>query len=80
MITYAKSLPVYLPALSDYDLVSFVGDIIRHVKSNLKSNAVVIPVLQTFNILIVGDALDRLSEESSGIDRYAFSLTLCAES
>ena len=57
-------------ACSDYDLVTFVKDLIAHAKSHLTQNAIVIPTLQCFNILIGGDALDRLSEDMEGLQRF----------
>lgn len=69
LVAYAQALPVTLSTPSSYDLVTFVSDLVTHAKSHLTQNAVVIPVLQTFNILIGGDALDRLSEDPEGLQR-----------
>jgi len=67
VVAYAQALPITSSDPSGYDLVSFVGDIVAHANSHLTQNAIVIPVLQTFNILIGGDALDRLAENSEGL-------------
>jgi len=67
LVAYAKGLPITSSAPSGYDLVTFIGDLVAHAKSHLTQNGVVIPVLQTFNILIGGDALDRLSEDMEGM-------------
>ena len=73
LVAYAKGLPITSSAPSGYDLVTFIGDLIAHAKSHLTQNGVVIPVLQTFNILIGGDALDRLSEDMEGMKRFVRS-------
>jgi hypothetical protein len=70
LVAYAQALPISPSRLSGYDLVTFVGDLVAHAKSHLTQNAVVIPVLQTFNTLIGGDALDRLCEDSEGLQRF----------
>jgi len=60
-------------APSGYDLATLVSDLIAHARSHLTQNAIVIPVLQTFNILIGGDALDRLSKDSEGLQKFVCS-------
>lgn len=69
LVTYAKSLPIEDPSDSHYDLVSLIEDILQHARSNLKLNAVVVPVLQTFNILIEGEAVDRVLKSPRGVIR-----------
>ncbi|KAJ6508836.1 TBCD protein [Mycena sanguinolenta] len=49
-----------------YNLVTLVQDLLAHARANLTSNAVVVPVLQTFNVLLEADALRRLSEDPKG--------------
>jgi hypothetical protein len=73
LVDYAQALPITSSEPSGYDLVTFVGDLVAHAKSHLTQNAIVIPVLQTFNILIGGDALDRLSEDSKGLQRLVYN-------
>lgn len=70
LVTYAQDIPLQDPANSQYDLLSLISDILNYAKSNLKSNAVVVPVLQSFNILIEGEALDSALGVPSGISRY----------
>lgn len=69
LIAYVQALPISSTPCA-YDLVTFIGDLVAHAKLHLAHNAVVIPVLQTFNILIGGDALDRISEDSEGLRRF----------
>jgi hypothetical protein len=66
-VAYAQDLPMKSSACSDYDLVTFVRDLIAYAKSHLTQNAIVIPTLQCFNTLIGADALDRLSEDQEGL-------------
>jgi len=69
LVAYAQALPVSSSATSRYDLVTFVGDLISHAKAHLTLNATVIPVLQTFNILIGREALDRLHDNTEGLKK-----------
>lgn len=67
LINYANSLPPRSAENTTYDLISLATDLIQHAKSNMTSNAVVVPVLQTFNVLLEADALRGLSLEEEGI-------------
>jgi Tubulin folding cofactor D C terminal len=62
-------------ACSDDDLITFVRDLIAHAKSHLTQNAIVIPIIQSFNILIGGDALDRLYEDQEGLKWFVGGTT-----
>lgn len=74
LVSYTHQLPVKSRDPSGYDQVTLVDDLVAHAKSHVTSNAVVIPVLQTFNILIEANALDRLSDDNEGVRRYTSSL------
>jgi len=52
-----------------YTLQALVADLIAGAKSNLSSNANVIPVLQALNALLEGDAMERLCDSEDGIKR-----------
>ncbi|KAG5635355.1 hypothetical protein H0H81_011556 [Sphagnurus paluster] len=75
LVSYAKSLP-----LSDqsakYDVNTLIEDLISQAKSQIMSNAIVIPILQTFNVLLEADALSRLSEDSRGLRSLEQLITL----
>lgn len=73
VVAYARALPIKPTDPSGYGLVNFVLDLVEHAKSHLTLNAVVIPVFQTFNILVEGDALDRLDEDGDGLRRLAYN-------
>ncbi|KAJ7600517.1 TBCD protein [Mycena floridula] len=64
LIAYSQTLPTAADA-GGYNLFQLASDVIQHAKSNLTSNSVVIPALQTFNVLLEADALKRLSDDST---------------
>ncbi|KAK0503901.1 TBCD protein [Armillaria luteobubalina] len=63
---YARSLPANGPT-DAYDLVTFANDLIKYAQANLTSNNIIIPVLQTFSVLLEAGALEKLSSDDSGI-------------
>ncbi|KZT12037.1 TBCD protein [Laetiporus sulphureus 93-53] len=67
LISYALQLPVVAAAPHEYDLRGLVRDLIAQASSNLSANNVVVPVLQTVNVLLEADALERLSEDPEGL-------------
>lgn len=73
---YARSLPAS-GTTDAYDLVTFAKDLIKYAQANLNSNNIIIPVLQTFNVLLEAGALEKLSSDDSGI-RSLDSLHLMA--
>ena len=52
-----------------YDLCQLVKDLLHQAQSHMTSNAVVIPVLQTFTALFEADVLLRLSHSPEGFER-----------
>ncbi|KAF9468537.1 tubulin folding cofactor D C terminal-domain-containing protein [Collybia nuda] len=68
LASYAQTLPLASED-TDYTLDSLVEDLLDHAKTHLSSNAVVVPALKTFNVLLEADALERLSHNSHGLDR-----------
>ncbi|KAJ3566930.1 hypothetical protein NP233_g6689 [Leucocoprinus birnbaumii] len=73
---YAKSLPA--TDENGYSLVGLVNDIMDIAKKNPSSNAVVIPVLQTFTILLEAEALTALADCSEGMESFSALLDLAA--
>lgn len=68
LVAYANAIPVSAGfEKNTYDLVTFVGDLLDHARSNAASNSVVVPVFQAFNILMQADALERLQDNSEGL-------------
>jgi len=67
LVKFAKDLPLVNNPTSTYSLSELVVDLIDHAKSNMTSNAIVVPVFQTFNILLEADVLSQLPNEASGL-------------
>ncbi|KAF9454706.1 ARM repeat-containing protein [Macrolepiota fuliginosa MF-IS2] len=74
--TYAKSLPI--SDSNGYTLVDMVTDIIDMAKANPASNAVVIPLLQTFTMLLEADALRSLADYPEGTASLLALLSLAS--
>ncbi|KAJ7505351.1 TBCD protein [Mycena galericulata] len=66
LVEYSRTLPLAADLETGYSLVALASDLLRHAKANLTANGVVVPVLQTFNVLLEADALRRLPEDSQG--------------
>ncbi|KAJ7175827.1 armadillo-type protein [Mycena filopes] len=68
LVEYSKGLPLAGDGHSKmgYNLLTLAGDLLRHARANFTSNGVVVPVLQTFNVLLEADALRRLAGDSQG--------------
>lgn len=49
-----------------YDLVGLTRDLLDKANANLSSNTVVVPRLQTFAVLLEGDALEKLQGQTEG--------------
>ena len=64
---YAKSIPVVDG--DGYTLVDLVNDIMGTANRNLASNTIMIPVLQTFKILLETEALEGLANIKKGKER-----------
>ncbi|PPQ80979.1 hypothetical protein CVT25_015132 [Psilocybe cyanescens] len=67
LVKFAQGLPLVRGPASSYSLLELVADLISHAKSNMTSNAVVVPVFQTFTILLEADVLRQLPSEPSGL-------------
>ncbi|KAF7365243.1 TFCD-C domain-containing protein [Mycena venus] len=71
LVEYSKNLPLVGGAHAQeaemgYNLVALARDLLAHARANFTANAVVVPVLQTFNVLLEADALRRLPEDPKG--------------
>lgn len=69
MVSYAQALPLTDVTGKAYSLVELVGDLINHAKSNMSTNAVVVPVIQTFTLLLEADVLRELSADPRGLQQ-----------
>lgn len=54
------------PETGIYPQVNLVGDLVEQLKLNFSNNNIFIPLLQTFNVLLEGCALDSLNGNSRG--------------
>lgn len=72
LVTYAQSLPLVATPSTRYDLCGLAKDLLAPAAQNLSANNVVVPILQTFNVLLEADAFDPLPEQPSGLDRCVF--------
>ena len=69
MVSYVQALPLTDVTGNVYSLVELVGDLISHAKSNMTTNAVVVPVIQTFTLLLEADALRQLPTDPTGLQQ-----------
>ena len=54
------------PEAGVYPQVNLTGDLVEQLKQNFSDNNTFIPLLQTFNILLEGGALDSLNGNAKG--------------
>lgn len=69
LVKYAQGLPSVRTPTSTYSVLELVDDLIGYAKSNMTSNTVVVPVFQTFTILLEADVLRHIVDEPSGLKR-----------
>ena len=69
LVKFAQGLPLVKDQTSTYSLSELVIDLIDHAKSNMTSNAIVVPVFRTFNVLLEADVLRQLPYEVSGLQK-----------
>ena len=69
LVNYAKALPVSEGSTSRYSLSTLVHDLILPARKNPGSNSIVIPALQTCNVLLEDDALEALYDDEQGLQR-----------
>ncbi|KAH7921320.1 ARM repeat-containing protein [Leucogyrophana mollusca] len=75
---YAKKLPL-APSGNEYSLLGLTSDLLDLVKSQLTSNAIVVPVLQTFNLLLEADALEGLHTAQDGASQLEALITVSSK-
>ena len=69
LVKFALALPLLKDQTSAYSVSELVVDLIDHAKSNMTSNAIVVPVFRTFNVLLEADVLRQLPNEVTGLPR-----------
>ncbi|KAG0693184.1 ARM repeat-containing protein [Suillus ampliporus] len=65
LVSFAQGLPLS-PDDSGYSLLELCDDLIESVQDRTTSNAVMVPVLQTFNMFLEADVLSDLSSSDNG--------------
>ena len=53
-----------------YDVQTLAADLVAHARGSLGNNNVVIPVLQTFNLLLEAETLDVLAENPESLKPF----------
>jgi hypothetical protein len=71
LVAYTQTLPV---ATADrttgaFDVITLVDSLADLGKTNFSNNNIVIPIFQTINALLEGDAIQRLSQHPLGFRR-----------
>ena len=69
LVKFSQGLPLVKDQTSTYSLSELVVDLIDYARSNMTANAIVVPVFQTFNVLLEADVLRQLPNEVSGLRR-----------
>ncbi|EIW80977.1 ARM repeat-containing protein [Coniophora puteana RWD-64-598 SS2] len=75
LVTYAQNLPLSRTEIA-YSLSELSVDLLGLAQCNLSSNTVVLPVLQTYNVLLEADALGRLATLPEGLQNLKSLLSL----
>ncbi|KAJ7069814.1 TBCD protein [Mycena amicta] len=79
LVEYSQALPLDADD-AEYHLLGLGKDLLGRARTNLLSNNVVVPVLQTFNVLLEADVLLRLSEDSRGLSSLQELLAIVTKS
>lgn len=69
LVDYVKSLPTKAAQDGHYDIQTLAGDLIAQCSQKLAVNSVVIPIFQTFNVLLEGDAFESVHGDSTACRR-----------
>ncbi|KAH9922790.1 ARM repeat-containing protein [Epithele typhae] len=67
LVGWASKLPVATYEPDRYDLRGLVRDLLAQAMVNTASNAAVIPVIQTFNVLLEADVFEELQHDVEGL-------------
>lgn len=66
LVDYIDSLPVTTEEPSRLDLTEFTNSVLDLARENQALNQIVIPVLQTFDVLLDGGMLGKLGDNDTG--------------
>ncbi|KAI0657425.1 TBCD protein [Cubamyces menziesii] len=76
LVNYALRLPIVTDLPDHYDQRGLARDLLAQAQKNVTSNNVVIPVLQTFNVLLEADTFEDLPQDLEGLKTLHQLLTL----
>ncbi|KAI0670789.1 TBCD protein [Trametes maxima] len=76
LVEYALRLPIITDALDHYDQRGLARDLLAQAQKNTSSNNVVIPVLQTFNVLLEAAVFESLPRDVEGLQVLRSLLSL----
>lgn len=65
-------MPIATEAPDHYDQRSLARDLLAQAQQKVTSNTVVIPVLQTFNVLLEADVFENVPQDPEGLQTYVF--------
>ncbi|CCM03543.1 uncharacterized protein FIBRA_05677 [Fibroporia radiculosa] len=77
LIAYTRTLPVAAEGTA-YDLCGLARDLLAQAKRNLGANSVVVPVLQTYNLLLEADVFEPLATNLAGLECLAELLAIAS--
>ncbi|RPD62432.1 ARM repeat-containing protein [Lentinus tigrinus ALCF2SS1-7] len=76
LIGWASKLSVAVSEPDRYDLRNLARDLLGQARANIISNNVVVPVLQTFNVLLEADIFENLPQDPDGAETLRSLLSL----
>lgn len=65
------------PEAGVYPQVDLARDLVEQLKRNFSNNNIFIPLLQTFNVLLEGSALDPLNGNAGGEKQWVHLILSC---
>ena len=75
LIGWASKASVTTTEADRYDLCTLARDLLSQALKNTTSNSVVVPVLQTFNILLEADVFEEMQHDKDGLKTYVGRFT-----
>ena len=70
LVEWALKLPINTDQPDRYDLCGLARDLLNQALKNVGSNNVVIPVLQTYTVLLEADVFENLPGNPQGFETY----------
>lgn len=76
-MNYALQLPIVTDLSDHYDQRGLAHDLLAQAQKSVTSNNVVIPVLQTFNVLLEADVFENLPQDPEGLKMFVILFPTC---